>query len=140
MTNNPRVIAAPHDFRTAQNNSGVTLPKGTVVKLKTTGTDDVVLPAAITDAAFGVVVSDILDKGVGTVQIRGRALALVGTGGITAGDRLTHDTAGYGRVFTAAPAAGVNNALIGMATRTDATAGDLTEIELAGPGAMMQGA
>lgn len=140
MINNPRVIASPFDFRTAQNNSGATLVKGTVVKLKTTGTDDVILPTAIADACFGVVVADIPDKGVGTVQIRGRTACIVGTGGIVCGDKLTHDSGGtFGRVFTAAPAGGTNNALIGLATRTNATVGGLVEVELAGPGAQIQG-
>jgi hypothetical protein len=139
MIDNPRVIAAPHDFRSAKNSSGATIAKGRVVKLKTTGTDDVILPTAIGDAVFGVVTADIPDGAVGTVQVRGRALVLIGTGGVTAGDKLTHDTGGFGRVSTAAPAAGTNNALVGLATRTEATAGTLSECELCGPGVFFQG-
>jgi hypothetical protein len=139
MVNTPRVLAAPLDFRTAQNNSGSTLTKGTVVKLKTTGTDDVIIATAITDFHFGVVTADIADGGVGTVQIRGRCAVRVGTGGITCGDKLTHDTAGYGRVAAAAPATGVNNAIIGVATRTLATVDGLVEAEIGSP-SMMQGA
>jgi len=138
--NNPRVIAAPQDFRSVINNTGATLVKGTVVKLKTTVDDEVVLPAAISDPAFGVVTADILDKGVGTVQIRGRCACIAGTAGVVRGDKLTHDSGGtFGRVFTAAPAGGTNNALIGLATRTQATVGGLVEVELAGPGAFFQG-
>ncbi len=134
----PRVTVNPGDIRAKKNSTGATLPRGTVVKLSA-ATDDLILkPTAIADAHYGVVMNDILDGQWGDVQIRGIAVILAGTGGVTRGDRLTHDAANFGRVSTAAPAGGANNALVGVANRT-AAAGVLTEAELAAPGSMMQG-
>lgn len=128
------------EIRAKKNATGATIPKGYVVKLSA-ATDDLILaPAAITDAHYGVTMQDILTGQWGDVQISGIAVAIAGTAGVVRGDRLTHDSGGtYGRVFTAAPAAGVNNALIGVANRT-AAVGTPVEIELARPGAMIQGA
>jgi len=133
----PRVIVN-NDFRSAANTSGATLPKGTIVKLSAAADDTVILPTAVGDAVWGVTTADIPNNTVGTVQIRGRALVLIGTGGVVRGDKLTHDTAIFGSAKTAAPAAGTNNALLGIAARTSAIS-TLAEVELAGPGAFFQG-
>jgi hypothetical protein len=139
MPGTPRASVQPWDIISKKNNSGATIPRGTVVKISAATDDLIILPAAIADAALGVVMNDILTGQWGDVQIGGLAVALAGTGGVVRGDRLTHDTAGFGRVFTAAPAGGTNNALIGVANRTQATAGQLVEIWLQRPGAMLQG-
>ena len=97
-----------------------------------------ILPTAVADAVRGVVVADIPAGGWGDVQVRDVALVLIGTGGATRGDKLTHDTAAFGQAVTAAPAAGTNNALIGLLLRT-ATANQLAPVDLAGPGVIIQG-
>ena len=138
MPGEPRTIVNPGDIRAKKNSTGATLAKGTVVKLSAANDDLILKPAAIADAAYGVTMSDILDGQWGDVQLRGIALVLAGTGGVTRGDRLTHDTAGFGRVSTAAPAGGTNNAFVGVANRS-AAVGVLTEVELAAPGGQIQG-
>jgi hypothetical protein len=44
-----------------------------------------------------------------------------------------------GRAVTAAPAAGVNNGLLGVALTASTALGQDIEVELAGPGATIQG-
>jgi hypothetical protein len=139
MSGELRVICAPHDIRGKKNSTGGTIVKGTVVKLSAATDDLIVVPTAIADAHYGVAMNDVLDGSMGDFQIGGQAIVRVGTGGVVRGDRLTHDSAGFGRVFTAAPGGGTNNALIGIANRTQATVGGLTEVELARPGTMLQG-
>lgn len=138
MPGEPRTIVNPGDIRAKKNSTGATLPKGTVVKISAASDDLVLKPGAIADAAYGVAMNDILDGQWGDIQIRGIAIALAGTGGVTRGDRLTHDSAGFGRLSTSAPAAGTNNAFVGVANRT-AAVGTLFEVELAAPGASFQG-
>jgi len=127
------------EIRGKKNATGATIPKGYVVKLSA-ATDDLILaPAAIGDAHYGVTMQDILTGQWGDVQVTGIAVCIAGTGGVVRGDRLTHDSGGtYGRVFTAAPGAGVNNAFVGVANRT-AAANAPVEVELAKPGSMLQG-
>jgi hypothetical protein len=124
--------------RSKKNSTGSTIAKGTVVKLSAAADDLLLIPTAIADGHYGVTMQDILTGQWGDIQVAGQAVVLAGTAGVVRGDRLTHDAAGFGRVFTAAPAGGTNNALIGICNRS-AAVGLFTEVELARPGTMLQG-
>jgi hypothetical protein len=138
MAGELRTICGPHQIRAKKNSTGGTLTKGTVVKISAATDDLLLIPTAIADAHYGVLMNDVADGSWGDVQMGGQAVIRVGTGGVTRGDRLTHDAAGFGKVSTAAPAGGTNNAFIGIANRS-AIAGSTTEAELASPGTQVQG-
>lgn len=104
--------------------AGGTIPARTLVKF---GADDrtVVAAAAATDNVIGVscdvdaVVGDPVD-----VQIQGIGLAIA-SAAITRGALLTSDA--VGKAITAAPAAGVNNRIVGIAWQ-DAASGDIFDV------------
>lgn len=139
MSFTPRAIVSSHQIRGKQNKTGATLPKGTVVKVSA-ATDDLVLkPAAATDAVYGVVMGDILDQAWGDIQIGGQALVLVGATAVVRGNRVTNDGATLGSVIPVGAVAGTNYPLVGVAIRSEPTAGNLCEVELASPGSSFQG-
>jgi hypothetical protein len=115
-------------------NAGAAITKNRIVKH---GAADgaAIQAAAATDAMFGV--SYQLDTASGaTVDVVTEGMAKVEYGGtVTRGDPLTSDASG--KAVTAAPAAGVNNRIIGYA-QVSGVSGDfgLTSIEPGG----MQGA
>lgn len=126
--NQPRVIEPV--FRTGYNNTGATIPKGTIVKLQTAAPargGDVIAAAAATDNFYGVAAQDIATKSFGDVQIEGTALVLSG-GAIALGQNLTSD--GNGNAVNGAS----GNVMLGMATSTAGASGELVECELATPG------
>lgn len=135
----PRAIV--EGVRSLKSGVGASLVKGRVVKLKAAAQDTFDKIAAATDAHCGVLMQDSVDGQWCDVQVRGKAIAIAGTGGVSRGDRLTVEAGAgnEGRVVTAAPAGGANVAHIGIAVTTAAAAAEV-EVELTGPGAIMQGA
>jgi hypothetical protein len=123
-----------HDIVSVFNNTGVTLAKGKVVK-QTTTQDFAVLIAAGTDSIEGVVLEDIPDQTWGSVQMRGLANVLADGVGFTVGDDLMSND-GTATVW-AGGGAGNNKNMLGKAKSTTA-AGQLGEVELAGPNVIKQ--
>ena len=91
---------------------------------------------AATDVLIGVAEFDADSGATATVQVAGVAFVEAG-GTITRGARVTSNASGQGVV--AAPAAGVNNGVVGVALDAAVT-GDYFRVALSGPGAIMQGA
>jgi hypothetical protein len=89
---------------------------------------------AATDLAIGIASHDAADGATVRVMLAGRAKCVAG-GNITRGQKLTSGAAGV--AVAAAPAAGVNNQIIGIALQS-AVAGDLFSALLAQ--SVMQGA
>lgn len=124
--NQERVIAP--EFRAVFNGTGGTIAKGTILKLDTSGVaGKVVKAAAATDQFYGVAARDIPNNEYGDAQIRGVALVLAGTGGMTQGAQVTTEAAGLAIVASA------GNTLLGMAL-TAALVTELFECELGGGG------
>ena len=108
--------------------TGAAIAKALVVKFSAAGDPPrVVITGANDDAVYGVTMVAIAQDTIGDIQIAGRAIVTVGSGGVTAGDRLMPNSAG--KVVTAAPAGGTNVSYIGQ-TEVTAVENDLIEIEL----------
>lgn len=96
------------------------------------------LPTAITNPVIGVTRNaGILNGKYGPIATRGLVLVKVGSGGVTAGQRVGPDTS-TGRAITVAPGAGANASVAGIAQTTQSE-DEYTLVEL-GVGSMMQGA
>ena len=121
----PRSI--PEGLRAGLNKSGADLAAGVVVVLDGTNFEGIKLPASADDAQLGITMNAIPNGTYGDVQTRGVAVGLSG-GAISAGARLGANTAG--KLIPIAS----GKAFIGIA-KTDASDGDLFELELCGPGA-----
>ena len=129
MANGKQSTAIPEGSRTANNSSGSDIPAGTLVALVATGHREVEAVDAITDVVYGVAVEDIADGERGLVYIRGTALVLANAA-VTVGGLVTAHT--NGRVVDAAS----GGRIVGIALEAGA-AGELVEVELAGPGASL---
>jgi hypothetical protein len=114
--------------------AGGTVTANRVVKFHSTA-GQVVHAAGATEASIGIALNGGAAATTIFVQHHGTALATAGAA-ITEGALLTADSAG--RVVTAAPSAGVNNRLIGIALSSAAAANDTITIAIE-PGSM-QGA
>lgn len=126
--NQPRVISPV--FRSAYNNSGSTILKGTIVKLQSSSpvyAGEVIKAAANSDTLYGVAAMDIPTGTWGDVQIGGVALVLVGTNSAAAA-RLTSDA--NGKTITWA----TGQSLLGIGLGAGLTTDVYQEVELAGPG------
>lgn len=133
----PRTLVDSADIRGCKNRSGSSITKSRIVKLDAGNAPDAVATAAAaTDTLYGVAMETIADQANGNVQVRG--VAPIETGGaISAGGKVTTDATG--RAVAAAPAAGTNNGLVGIALTASTGASQFIEVELAGPGAFFQG-
>jgi hypothetical protein len=118
-----RAIVPERFTRSAKNSTGSTI----VAKRVVVGYDAAItLPAADTDATFGVTMGDIATGTIGDIQIAGRAIVTSG-GAVTAGVLVTQDTAGKVVTWTASG----GRAIVGKAV-TGTTGGDQDlEVELA---------
>lgn len=108
-------------------NAGAAVTKRRIIKF---GADDktVVQAAAVGDAMFGVSTDVDTTTGEPTdVQVAGIALVQAG-GAVTRGDPITSDA--NGKAVAAAPGAGVNNRVIGVAMQS-AALDDLFDVLLA---------
>ncbi len=126
--NQPRVIAP--EFRSAYNNSGSTIAKGTIVKLQATTpafAGEVVKAAANSDTLYGVTSMDIPTATWGDVQVDGVCPVLCGTASVVTA-RLTSDA--NGKTITWAS----GQSLLGIALTPGVVADVYHEVELAGPG------
>lgn len=130
MARQSRYAVDPNDLRSVYNTTGSAIAKGTILTLAATPVEpeEVDLAVVATKNFLGVAFNDIPIGARGTAQIRGKALVLVGTAGVTAATRVKADASGL-----AIDAADADQAL---GTSSEAgTSGDLIEVELAGPGA-----
>jgi hypothetical protein len=102
--------------------------------------DSISLPAANTDAVFGVLRgqglaapnTNIANNVRASVMIRGKAILTAGVGGISAGQRVMPEAAtGKGIAWTSGKS-------VGGVAQTDAVADADFEIELTGPGSTAQ--
>jgi hypothetical protein len=126
--NQPRVIEPK--IRSAYNNSGSTIAKGTIVKLNPTTpafAGEVVKAAANSDTLYGVTMMDIPTATWGDVQVSGVAVVLCGTASVVTA-RLTSDASG--KTITWAS----GQSLLGIALTPGVVADVYHEVELAGPG------
>ncbi len=128
----PRVIAPDKGFRPGLNESGADIAKSVFVSIDAAGSvpDSVILPTAGGEA-LGVtaqVLANTTPNSRGDVQIQGRAVVLVGAGGVTAGAEVSADVAG------AAVLAGTSGWRILGKAITTAAATEFAEIELATAG------
>lgn len=117
-------------IRSAYNNTGSTILKGTIVKLNTSAPlfgGEIAKAAANSDVLYGVTMQDVLTGAWGDVQIGGTAIVLVGTANAQ-GARLTSD--GNGKTITWA----TTQSLLGVAITAGVVADVYQEVELAGPG------
>lgn len=106
--------------------AGAALTARRLVKMSA---DRTVIPAAAaTDTPIGVAEFDVTTVGeIGTIQVDGVAYVEAGAA-ISVGDKVTADSSGRG--VTAAPSAGTNNGVIGIALEAASAAGDLIEVML----------
>lgn len=106
--------------------AGAALTNKRLVKIG--AADRTVIPAAAaTDTPFGVAEFDAASGDTATIQVDG--VAFVEAGAIVSrGDKITSDASGRG--VTAAPAAGTNNGVIGIALQAAGAAGDWIEVLL----------
>ena len=133
----PRAIVPASGQRVGRNRSGVDLAKSQIVRLDAAnGVDAVTLATAATDTLYGVTTEIVINGADGNVQIAGKTVVISGNV-VTIGQRLTTD--GTGRAVPAAPGAGTNNGLIGLAITAAAGAAELIEVELCCPGCVIQG-
>lgn len=138
----PRVILNDAT-RSKWNSSAATIAHGAAV---TQGVGDDSITVATTGAAavIGLLANSALERGTRQdgpyqdVQTHNLAIGIAGTGGVSAGDRLTVDPLLPGCLVKATPAAGVTINHVGLANRS-ARQGELFEVELAGPGASLTG-
>jgi hypothetical protein len=117
-------------IRSAFNNTGSTILKGTIVKLNTSAplyAGEIAKAAANSDVLYGVTMQDVLNGAWGDVQISGIAIVLVGTANAI-GARLTSDA--NGKTITWA----TTQSLLGIAVTAGVVADVYQEVELAGPG------
>lgn len=87
----------------------------------------VVVTSAADSAVLGATMAAISQDEIGDIQTAGRAILTVGSGGVTAGDRLMPDSAG--KVVTLSAAGGTNVSCVGQ-TEVTAAENDLIEVEL----------
>lgn len=135
-----RAIVPDGGVRGGKNRSGASIPTKRIVKLDTNASnvpDAVLLGAAATDTLYGVSMETIADKANGDIQVSGTAIVETGATAVTVGSRVTTDASG--RAVPAAPAAGTNNGIIGIALTASTGAGQFVEVALLGPGASYQG-
>lgn len=133
----PRVIWND-SHRSKWNSTGVIIPLGAAVKVGT-GDDSMAMATSPTDVVIGLLAdSDAASGEWQNIQNLGQAVGIAGTGGVTAGRRLTVDSLLPGHLVEANPAVGHTVCLVGVANRT-AREGELFEVELAGPGASFTG-
>jgi len=128
--NQPRVIAPI--IRSAFNNTGSTILKGTIVKLNTSAplyAGEIAKAAANSDSLYGVLMNDCLTGAWGDVQIGGVAIVLVGTNSAV-GARLTSDANGKSITWAS------GQSLLGVALTAGLTTDVYQEVELAGPGGL----
>lgn len=127
MAGQATYIIPEYQTRSKLNNSGVTILKGSLVIADSTE-DQIVLPAASTDLLLGAATADIPDGSWGTIQVSGKALVRAAGALATVGIALMPNTSGQCLLL-------VNgNALAGLLDSAAATANDLVEVELSGPG------
>jgi len=131
-----RRIVPDKGVRAYKNINGSTLPAKRLCK-GTTTTEQVDLATAVGDKAKGVTMEAIPTTFYGDVQTSGKAIVTAGAA-VAGSDRNTTDGAGKG--VAAAPAAGVNNAIWGIALTAASGDGVDFEMELSPEGTMVQGA
>ena len=125
----PTAIVPDQATRGCLNDTGGTIPKGTIVAL-TTGANDTPYQIAVAGdgvSMLGVASTDILDTEFGNVQVVGKAIVLAGAA-VTRGDAVASNASGR------AIAAATGKITLGSSITTAAADGDLFEVELAGPG------
>lgn len=134
MSFTPELIELPEGRRDGYNATGTDIPANLCVVGSYAA---IALPAANTDLFVGVTRSLATNGYRTSLCNRGIVPVIAGSGGVTAGQRLTMEAA-TGKVVPLAPATGVNQTLVGWATTT-AAANATALVELAGPGAQIQG-
>ncbi len=128
MSNGKQSGTTAPESRSGYNGSGVAIPKGTLVELvPATVYEDIKAVNAIADVVYGVAAEDIAIGAHGLVYIRGRVPVLA-SAALTVGGIVTATTAG--RTVNAA----TGGRIVGVAMEVG-SAGELAEVELAGPGA-----
>ncbi len=129
----PTPREAPDRISAGRNRTGAALAVGRFVKLDTSeAPDGVELAVAATDNLHGVTMSAIADGTNGDIMLTGLARVEAGAA-VAVGASVTSD--GTGRGVTASAGAGVSNG--GTAKTAAAQAGDIIEVELAGPGSKL---
>lgn len=126
-------IVGESDIRPCVNQCVNFMPFGTVVRKVVGQKFSMDFPTAVTGVVYGVVVDyqGIMPGAVGNQQIRGLGRVRVGAAGATEGARVSADATGA--VVDSAP----TNVILGTAMEAG-VAGDIIEVELAGPnGAVM---
>lgn len=118
------------ESRSGYNASGSTIPKGTLVELVPAAAyEQIKAVDAIADVVYGVAAEDIPNLSFGLVYIRGRCQVLAHAA-LTVGGIVTAHT--NGRAVNAA----TGGRIVGVALEVGSS-GELTEIELLGPGAAL---
>ena len=129
MAINQQRVVAPK-IRSAYNNTGSTILKGTIVKLNPTTpvyAGEIAKAAANSDTLYGVTMMDILTATWGDVQVEGIAIVLCGTASVVAA-RLTSDANGKSITWAS------GQSLLGAAITPGVVADVYHEVELAGIG------
>jgi hypothetical protein len=131
-----RQIVPDKGVRAYKNGNASTLPAKRLCK-GTTTEGQIDLATAVGDKPAGVSMEAIPTGLFGDVQTGGKAKVTAG-GVVAVNDRITTDGAGKG--VAAAPAAGVNNAIWGIAKTAASGDGVDFEMELSPEGTVIQGA
>lgn len=129
----PEPREAADRITAGRNRSGNDIVKARFVRLDVSEAPDGVETAtAATDNLHGVSMSAIVDGANGDIMLTGLARIEAGAA-VAVGVRVMSD--GQGRAILGVPAAGVANG--GTSKTAAAQAGDIIEVELAGPGALL---
>lgn len=133
-----RRIVPADGVRPGRNRTGSDIAAKVVVKADATNVDGIALcTTAASEKPIGVTMAAIKNGENGDVQQSGRAVCTSGAA-VTAGQRVT--VAAGGKVIDAAPGAGANVCIVGVAVHATAGADEDVEVDLASPGTIMQGA
>lgn len=128
LLSDPRTIAPI--LRSAYNNSGSTILKGTVVKLNGSSpvfAGEVAKSTAVSDVVYGVTMADILTTQWGDVAVGG-VVPVLASAALAQGVKVTVEAAGRLAAWSS------GNVLVGTTITASNAANDLQEVELAGAG------
>jgi hypothetical protein len=128
VLNDPRVVEPK--IRSAYNNTGSTILKGTVVKLNSSApvfAGEVAKATAVSDVLYGVTLSDLPTAQWGDVAVAG-IVPVLASAALGQGVKVTVEAAGRLAAWSS------GNALVGTTVSASNAANDLQEVELAGAG------
>jgi hypothetical protein len=123
----PQPRSIPQAIRSGYNATGSAIGARLIVKKSPTVDDGILLPAAPTDAVFGVTRELVPAGSYGNVQTEGMAICTAGAA-VTKGDRLEPTVAGKVILRT-------TGSQVGIANRS-AVLNEEFEVELTGPGVL----